>query len=123
MAKNFRTGRLGEEIRKLISEMLLRDLKDPRLTSGMISISEVEVTKDNSFATVYLDVFAPGVTEEEQAEKEEAVLAGLASASGLIRKEIGKQMKLRRVPELLFRIDRSQEYGRHIDEVMKNLGL
>ena len=40
-----------------------------------------------------------------------------------IRKEIGKQMKLRRVPELLFRIDRSQEYGRHIDEVMKNLGL
>ena len=51
MAKNYRQGRIGEEIRRIISEMLLSDLKDPRLDS-MISITDVEVTRDNSYATV-----------------------------------------------------------------------
>ena len=52
MGKGYRQGRIGEEIRRIISEMLLSDLKDPRLDS-MISITDVEVTKDNSYATVY----------------------------------------------------------------------
>ena len=55
MGKGYRQGRLGEEIRKIISSMLLRELKDPRL-SAMISITAVEVTSDGSYATVYLSV-------------------------------------------------------------------
>ena len=51
MGKGYRQGRLGEEIRKIISRMLLKDLKDPRFEGRMISVSAVDVTKDNSYAT------------------------------------------------------------------------
>ena len=55
MGKGYRQGRLGEEIRKIVSELLLRELKDPGLSS-MISVTAVEVTSDGSYATVYLSV-------------------------------------------------------------------
>lgn len=122
MGKGYRQGRLGEEIKKLISAMILRELKDPRL-SGMISLSGVEVTKDNSYATCYITVLTTSKDEETVRKEEEQVIKGLESAKGLIRKEIGKEMKLRHVPELLFKIDRSMEYGRHIDEVIKSLEI
>ena len=122
MGKGYRQGRLGEEIKKLVSSMLLRELKDPRL-SGMISISDVDVTKDNSYATCYVTVLTASQDEEAVRKEEEQVIEGLDSAKGLIRKEIGKQMKLRHAPELIFKIDRSMEYGRHIDEVIKKLGI
>lgn len=122
MGKGYRQGRLGEEIKKLVSSMLLRELKDPRL-SGMISISDVDVTKDNSYATCYVTVLTTSKDEEAVRKEEEQVIEGLDSAKGLIRKEIGKQMKLRHAPELIFKIDRSMEYGRHIDEVIKKLGI
>ena len=54
MGKGYRQGRLGEEIRKIISRMLLKDLKDPRFEGRMISVSAVDVTKDNSYATCYI---------------------------------------------------------------------
>lgn len=120
MGKGYRQGRLGGEIQKLVSTMLLRELKDPRL-SGMISISDVDVSKDNSYATCYVSVLTTSKDEEAVRKEEEQVIDGLDSAKGIIRKEIGKQMKLRHVPELTFRIDRSMEYGRHIDEVIRNL--
>ncbi|TDP59676.1 30S ribosome-binding factor RbfA [Aminicella lysinilytica] len=120
MGKGYRQGRLGGEIQKLVSSMLLRELKDPRL-SGMISISDVDVSKDNSYATCYVSVLTTSKDEEAVRKEEEQVIDGLDSAKGIIRKEIGKQMKLRHVPELTFRIDRSMEYGRHIDEVIKKL--
>ena len=121
MGKGYRQGRIGGEIQKLISEMLMKDLKDPRLSEGMISISDVEVTKDNSYATVYITVLTAAATEEEKAASENNVIEGLKSASPMIRKEIGRLMKLRHTPELIFKIDRSMEYGRHIDEVIRRL--
>ena len=63
MGKGHRQGRLGEEIRRIISELLLRGLKDPRL-SAMISVTAVEVTSDGSYATVYLSVLGPDPDEE-----------------------------------------------------------
>jgi len=119
MGKGYRQGRLGEEIRKLISEMLLRELKDPRL-DGMISISGVDVTRDNSYATCYVTVLDTG-GELSKEERELDVLEGFESSKGLIRREIGKNMKLRRIPELIFKIDHSMDYGRHIDEVISTL--
>jgi len=120
MGKGYRQGRLGEEIRKLISEMLLREIKDPRL-SGMISISDVDVTSDGSYATCYVTVLSFTKDEEEKKKEEDSVLEGLNSAKGLMRKEIGHNIKLRHVPELIFKIDRSMDYGRHIDEVIHKL--
>ena len=122
MGKGYRQGRLGEEIRKVISEMLLREIKDPRLSSGMISISDVDVTSDGSYATCYVTVLTAGKDEEAKREEEEQVIEGLKSAKGLIKKEIGRQIKLRHIPELLFKIDTSMEYGRHISEVINKLG-
>ncbi len=123
MGKGYRQGRLGEEIKKVLSMMILREIKDPRLSSGMISVSEVKVTSDGSYATCYVTVLSVGKTEEEKTHEEEQVLEGLRSAKGMLRAEVGRQIKLRHVPELIFKIDHSMEYGRHISEVIESLGI
>ena len=71
MGKGYRQGRLGEEIRRIISEMLLRDIKDPRLQDAMVSLSAVEVTSDGSYATCYVTILSVSRNEEEKKEKEE----------------------------------------------------
>jgi len=122
MGKGYRSGRLGEEIRRIISELLLREIKDPRL-SGIVSISAVEVTEDGSYATVYITKMGSNASEETSAEEKEDVLAAFKSARGLIRKEIGKQIKLKHVPDLTFKMDTSLEYGRHISKLIHDLGI
>lgn len=115
MGKGYRQGRLGEEVRRVISDMLLRELKDPRL-SGMVSITSVDVSSDGSYATVYLSVFVG--SDEDKEKKEEDVLAAMRSSKGLIKREIGNHVKVRHIPELTFKMDTSLEYGRHIDELI-----
>lgn len=122
MAKGHRQGRLGEEIKKIVSELLLRELKDPRL-SAMISVTAVEVTSDGSYATVYLSVLGLNPSEETAAEQQHDVIEGMNHAKGLIKKEIGRQVKLRHVPELIFKIDKSMEYGRHISKIINELDI
>lgn len=121
MGKGYRQGRLGEEIRKIISELLVNGFKDPRL-AGMFSISSVEVTADGSYATCYVMLLNLSKDEEEIKKEEDEILAGLKSAKGLIKKEIGRQVKLRHIPELIFKIDNSMEYGSKIDALIRNLG-
>jgi ribosome-binding factor A len=122
MGKGYRQGRLGEEIRKIISDLLLRELKDPRL-SGIVSVSAVEAAEDGSFATVYITRLGAKASEESSAEEKEEVLAAFRSAKGLIRREIGRQIKLRHVPELVFKLDASLEYGRRISKLIDALGI
>ncbi|MFR5262948.1 MAG: 30S ribosome-binding factor RbfA [Christensenellales bacterium] len=121
MGKGYRQGRLGEEIRKIISQMLISEIKDPRL-SPMISVTDVRVTSDGSYATCFVSFFT-GAEGEEKTKQEEEVLAGLESAKGLIKKTIGHEIRLRHVPELVFKMDRSLEYGRHMDELLSNLNI
>ena len=120
MGKGYRAGRLGEEIRKIVSSMLISQIKDPRLSS-MISISGVDVTKYVSYATIYVSTldFSKDAAEKEANERE--ILAGLASASGLFRKEVGRQIRMRRVPQLIFKMDHSMDYGKHIDEILSTM--
>ena len=122
MGKGYRQGRLGEEIRRIISSMLIHQIKDPRLSS-MISISGVEVTSDGSYATCYVSVLdmSSDVEKKEQTEKE--ILAGLASASGLMKKEIRRQVRMRRVPQLIIKLDHSMEYGDHIDKILSTMNF
>lgn len=89
MAKGYRQGRLGEEIRKIVSNLLLRELKDPRL-SGLLSVSGVNVTEDGSYATVYITSLETA-SEDTSEEKKEDIIAAFNSAKGMIRKEIGKK--------------------------------
>ncbi len=117
MAKGYRPDRIGEEIRKIISDLLLQGLKDPRLHS-LISITAVDVTSDYSYATVYFTVLGNGASDEEAMEE---VCAGFESSKGFIRRQVGKELRLRHTPELIFKADRSLEYGRHIDEIIDSL--
>lgn len=120
MTKGHRQGRLGEEIRKITSELLLRELKDPRLHAQMVSISAVEVTSDGSYATIYISVMGSG---DSDVQVQEDVLAAMRSAKGLIRREIGRQVKLRHIPDLVFKMDKSLEYGRHIEALISDLNI
>lgn len=114
MGKKFRVNRVAEEIKKVISLMLINELKDPRIAS-MTSITGVDVTDDYSYATVYLSVFG------SDEEKENTLLA-VKNAAGFIRKEVGKQIQMRHTPEILFKMDNSIEYGMHIDKLIYEIG-
>lgn len=120
MGKGYRQGRIGEEIRKIISEMLLHGLKDPRLNS-MISITAVEVTNDNSYATVFFSPLAVTGSEEERLELQSDILEGFNKAKGYIRREIGHELKLHHTPELIFKVDHSMEHSRHIEDIIRKL--
>ena len=122
MGKGHRQERLGGEIQKIISTLLIRELKDPRLQNAMVSVTAVEGTNDGSYATVYLTVLGYGEqTPEKKQKQEQDVLEALQHAKGVIKKEIGKQIKLRHIPELIFKLDTSLEYGRHIEEIISKL--
>lgn len=123
MAKNYRSGRLGEEIRKTVGMMLLTELKDYRLRGKMISVSDVDVSPDGSYATVYLSVMGKSIEEDAREDEKKEILAAMKSASGLIRREIGRAVKVRHVPELTFKIDSSMEYGRHMSKVIDSLNI
>jgi ribosome-binding factor A len=107
-----RPQRVGDLIREVICEMLLRDLSDPRLAS--VTITEVEVTADLKLATVFFSAMG-------NRSMEEASLHGLQSATGYIRKKLGKELRLRYIPDLLFKVDQSFEYGSKIDRLIRTL--
>ncbi|GGN90248.1 30S ribosome-binding factor RbfA [Saccharibacillus kuerlensis] len=108
MAK-IRVGRVAEEIKKELSQLIQSELKDPRI--GFVTVTDVEVTGDLSQANVYLSIFG----DDEQKEKS---LAGISKATGFLRSEIGKRIRLRHTPELLFHIDQSIEYGSKIESLL-----
>lgn len=106
-----RTDRIAEEIRKAISDMVQNELKDPRI-KGIISITKVIVTKDLKFCKSYVSVLG--------ADKDE-VLEGIKSSAGYLRKELGKRVQIRILPELQFVIDDSMEYGAKMDKIIKDV--
>ena len=123
MAKGYRAGRLAEEIRKITGNMLLFELKDPRLKGKMVSVSGVDVSDDGSYATVYLSVLGKSISEDADEKEKDDILKAMKSASGVIRREIGKHVKLSHVPALSFKIDNSIEYGRHMSKIIDSLGI
>lgn len=110
-----RAQRIGEEIKKEVSDIMRLELKDPALQK-MTSVTGVDVSRDLSHVKIFVSIFAAD-EEKEQAFKV------LERAGGFIRSELGKRIRLRHTPELEFRLDRSMEYGAHIDGVLKSLDL
>ena len=106
-----RIGRINEEIQRELADQLRR-LKDPRVSSGMVSIIRVDTTGDLRYARVYVSAL------DKSREKE--VLKGLKSASGFLRRELGRALQLRYTPELQFSADDSIQYGAHILEVLRD---
>ena len=108
-----RIDRISEEVKRELG-MVVHELKDPRLSVCMVSVVNVQVTKDLRYAKAYISVMG-----DEKMQKD--VMAALKSASGFIRKEIGHRINLRITPEFSFVLDDSIEYGAYINEVLKNL--
>ena len=113
MANN-RIARTNDDIQRVLSE-LLRNVKDPRVQQGMISVTRVETTGDLRYAKVWLSVY--GMQSEKEFRR------GLKSASGWLRRELANSMSLRYTPELVFELDHSIEYGAHINEVINSLEI
>ncbi len=107
-------ARINDDIQLVISK-LLREIKDPRINQGMISVTRVETTGDLKFSKIWLSIM--GLQNEKEFKK------GLKSASGWLRRELGNSLKLRNTPELVFEIDHSIEYGAHINEIISNLDI
>ena len=106
-----RIGRINEEIQRELADQLRR-LKVPRVSSGMVSIIRVDTTGDLRYARVYVSAL------DKSREKE--VLKGLKSASGFLRRELGRALQLRYTPELQFIADDSIQHGAHILEVLRD---
>ena len=112
MASN-RIDRISEEVMKALAEAL-RNVKDPRVQNGLVSITHCEVTGDLRYAKVYISVFG----SDEQGKE---VMKGLKSASGWLRREVGHKVQLRYAPELVFHLDSSMTHGAHISQVINEL--
>jgi ribosome-binding factor A len=110
---NHRHERVGEEIAHEINAMLAGELKDPRL-EGMVVVSEVRVQPDMKHARVFINMQGTG---KEQAD----AIKALDHASGFIRRELIERLQLRRLPELHFTLDHSQEYTERIDQLLKEM--
>jgi len=94
-------------------QIIASQIKDPRV-AGITSVTEVQLTRDLRYASVYVSIFGTDLEKEE-------TLQTLIRAAGYIRGEIGRRIRLRYVPEINFFLDNSIEYGVHIDNVIKSL--
>ena len=110
---NKRTARISSEVKREISKILRDDLSDPRLsTESMVSITDVEVTNDLSYADVYVSVLG------DQKNKDDAIEA-FNQAKGYIKVLIGERMRLRSMPEFRFKLDESIERGAYINKLIE----
>ena len=107
-----RIGRTNDDIQRVLSE-LLRQVKDPRVQQGMISVTRVETTGDLRYAKVWLSVL--GQLDEREFKR------GLKSCGPWLRRELGSALSLRYTPELVFELDHSIEYGAHISRLIEQL--
>jgi ribosome-binding factor A len=99
---NHRVERLAGELKKELSNILNKDIKDPRL--GMVSIVSIDIAPDGCSARIYI---SPLLNDA----KHQDVAAALESAKGYIKRELGKRLKTRMIPELYFHVDQSIAYG------------
>lgn len=106
-----RNERIAEEIRNEVALMLAGELKDPRLAVPL-SVTEVRVAPGMRTVRVYVRL-------EVQGEERSKTLAGLKAASGFVRHELVERLRLRRAPEVFFVPDESEEYGQHIDQLLR----
>ncbi|MBR2388678.1 MAG: 30S ribosome-binding factor RbfA [Clostridia bacterium] len=110
MAK-YRLGRINDEMQKELA-MILRDVKDPRVSSAFISITAVETTPDLKFAKVFYSALS--------GDKKE-IAKGLKSSAGYIRRQLAQSLNLRMTPELTFAEDHSIEHGAHISKLLEGI--
>lgn len=112
---HYRINRISEEIRKEVSDIIRSAVKDPRIAE-LSSVVKTEVTGDLRYAKIYVSVLG-----DEETGK--TTLEGLKKAAGFIRRELGKRLDIRYIPELQFVLDHSIEYSIEISQKLNELNL
>jgi ribosome-binding factor A len=108
-----RVSRMGEQVKKELSQLIQFELKDPRI--GFTTVTAVEMSGDLQMAKVYVSVFG-------DAEQKKQSLLALEKAKGFLRSEVGKRIRMRHAPEIIFKFDESIAYGTHIEGILRTLG-
>ena len=111
---NFRNGRLSEDIKREISGLIREEIKDPRVSSGLVSVVRTELSGDNSHCKVYISSL-----DGEDAAR--TVVKGLESASGMMKRQISNKLHLRKCPELKFIADNSIEHSAEIAKMLEKI--
>ncbi|SRR5579883_895138 len=114
MATSRRVARVAELIKREVSQMLLSGIKDDRVGAGMVSVTDVEVAGDLQHAKIFVSIYG---TDAAKAE----TMAGLKSATGFVRSELGQRIRLRRTPEVVFLRDDSLERGDKVLSLLNRL--
>jgi ribosome-binding factor A len=115
MGQGNRQARVANAMRELLTELIAREVKDPRVhTAGMVSVSQVELNRDLSVARVFVS-FIGGAGDEQV---EDRALAALQAAAGFLRGPVGRRMRLQRAPELRFARDPRAEFGQRMREIL-----
>ncbi len=114
MATSRRVAKVSASIKREISQMLVSDIKDDRVGAGMVSVTAVDVSGDLQHAKVFVSIYG---TKEAKAE----TMAGLVAATPFVRGELGRRMRLRRTPEIIFKEDVSFEQGTQVLNLLSRL--
>ncbi|KAA1175800.1 30S ribosome-binding factor RbfA [Marinobacter salinexigens] len=117
MSREFsRIDRIGDQMQRELAQLIQREVKDPRV--GMVTVNAVKVSRDLGYADVYVSLLSTEELTEASPEVKDS-LAVLNKASGFLRGQVGRAMKLRVVPHLRFHFDTLQGYSRHMDSLIK----
>jgi ribosome-binding factor A len=115
MANDRRVSRVAELIRREVSQMILSDIKDDRVGAGMVSVTAVDVAGDLQHTKIFVSIYG---SDEARAE----TMEGLKSVTGYVRSELGKRVRLRRTPTVLFVEDKSFDRATHVISLINKIG-
>ena len=111
---SIKQGRVGERIQTILSELLRKEVSDPRLYN--VTVTEVNLDPELMFADVYVNALG-------DESRQEQVMKGLKSATGFLRREVGKRVQLRNTPELHFHWDETLERGENMNQLLAKLHI
>ncbi|MCP9882362.1 30S ribosome-binding factor RbfA [Cyanobium sp. Alchichica 3B3-8F6] len=114
MAQSRRVERVASLIRREVSELLIGGIKDERVSQGMVSVTTVEVAGDLQHCKIFVSIFG---SEDDRSQ----AMEGLRSASVYVKGELGRRLKMRRTPEVVFVLDRGLEKGTSVLGLLNRL--
>ena len=114
MANNRRVEKFSALIRREISQLLVSGIKDEKIQQSMVSITEVEVSNDLQYCKVYISLLG-------DANSREYVLSGLDSAKGFVKGELARRLKMRRAPDVVFKLDKGIDKGSSVLSLLGKL--
>ena len=104
-----RHERLEQDVKIALSNIITYEVKEPSVT-GLISVTDVKITPDQKYAKVYISIFGK--------QNKQKVIDALKKATGFIKLELGKRVRMRNIPSIMFELDDSIEYGDHMDKLI-----